>query len=143
MLPADVAFLAVARTTAAALAARLEFTLDDIEDLRIAVDEAVSLVIAATGTISTTGSGERVPAVSCLFTLDATAERLDLRVTAGSTVNEPPPRTSFSWTVLEALTEAADAGVCDGEVWVALTSRRGRVSTATGPAAGPSRVPEE
>ena len=39
-LPADSAYLAVLRTATAGLAARINFTLDDIEDLRIAVDEA-------------------------------------------------------------------------------------------------------
>jgi len=39
-LPADGAYLSVLRTATAGLAARLHFTLDEIEDLRIAVDEA-------------------------------------------------------------------------------------------------------
>ncbi len=42
-VPAEGAYLAVLRTAAAGLAARLNFTLDDIEDLRIAVDEACGL----------------------------------------------------------------------------------------------------
>ena len=37
-LPADGAYVSVLRTTTAGLAARLDFTIDDIEDLRIAVD---------------------------------------------------------------------------------------------------------
>ena len=40
-VPADPAYLAVIRTAAAGLAARLELTLDEIEDLRIAVDDLV------------------------------------------------------------------------------------------------------
>ena len=36
-LPPDNAYVAVLRTTTAGLAARLDFTLDDIEDLRMAV----------------------------------------------------------------------------------------------------------
>ena len=39
-MPAESAYLSVLRTAAAGLAARLDFTLDEIEDLRIAVDEA-------------------------------------------------------------------------------------------------------
>ena len=35
------------RTTAAGLAARLDFTIDDIEDLRIAIGEATALAIPA------------------------------------------------------------------------------------------------
>src|SRR5215469_10501184 len=39
-MPADGAYLSVLRTATAGLAARLDFTLDEIEDMRIAVDEA-------------------------------------------------------------------------------------------------------
>ena len=39
-MPAEGAYLSVLRTATAGLAARLDFTLDEIEDLRIAVDEA-------------------------------------------------------------------------------------------------------
>ena len=39
-LPAEGAYATVVRTTAAGLAARLDFTIDDIEDLRIAIGEA-------------------------------------------------------------------------------------------------------
>ena len=39
-LPAAGAYLSVLRTATASLASRLDFTIDDIEDLRIAVDEA-------------------------------------------------------------------------------------------------------
>ena len=44
-LPADSAFLSVLRTATAGLAARLDFTLDEIEDLRIAVDEACAMLL--------------------------------------------------------------------------------------------------
>ena len=44
-LPADSAYLAVLRTATAGLAARINFTLDDIEDLRIAVDEACAILL--------------------------------------------------------------------------------------------------
>ena len=46
-LPADSAYVSVLRTTSAGLAARLDFTLDDIEDLRMAVGEASALVLPA------------------------------------------------------------------------------------------------
>src|SRR5215469_3842257 len=43
-MPADGAYLSVLRTATAGLAARLDFTLDEIEDMRIAVDEACAMV---------------------------------------------------------------------------------------------------
>ena len=44
-LPADSAYASVLRTTTAGLAARLDFPIDDIEDLRIAVGEASAMVL--------------------------------------------------------------------------------------------------
>ena len=46
-LPAVGAYLSVLRTATAGLAARLDFTLDEIEDLRIAVDEACAMLLPA------------------------------------------------------------------------------------------------
>ena len=45
-LPAAGAYLSVLRTATAGLAARLDFTLDEIEDLRIAVDEACAILLS-------------------------------------------------------------------------------------------------
>ena len=44
-MPASSAYLAVLRTATAGLAARLDFTIDEIEDLRIAVDEACAMLL--------------------------------------------------------------------------------------------------
>lgn len=44
-LPADVRLLRVARVAVASLAAELPFTMQDIEDLRVAVDELAAAVI--------------------------------------------------------------------------------------------------
>ena len=44
-MPADVAYVATLRLTAARLAARCDLTVDDIEDLRLAVDEACALLL--------------------------------------------------------------------------------------------------
>ena len=48
-VPADGAYVSVLRTMTAGLAARLDFTVDDIEDLRIAVGEACALVLPEAG----------------------------------------------------------------------------------------------
>lgn len=45
-VPADGGYLSVLRTATAGLAARLQFALDEIEDLRIAVDEACAMLLA-------------------------------------------------------------------------------------------------
>ncbi len=45
--PADTRFVALARASAASLAADLDFSIDEVEELRIAVDEIVTLLIDA------------------------------------------------------------------------------------------------
>lgn len=103
-LPADPAYLSVLRTTAAALGARLDLTLEEVEDVRVAVDEAAALVLGR-------------PPVRRDGTLGATFEvgpgRLAVLVhgPAGSL----PGRGEVAWAVLEALAdEVAVVDVLDG-----------------------------
>ena len=110
-IPADSAFLAVLRTATAGLAARLDFTLDDIEDLRIAVDEACAMVLPQARVDSD---------LTCAFDLEPT--RLTVAVTAECDAPQAPDRDSFAWTVLSALTSEVRADV-QGEL---LTIRLAR-----------------
>src|ERR1041384_5822660 len=48
-VPALTSYLAVVRTATAGLAARLSYSLDEIEDLRIAVDEACVMLLSLPG----------------------------------------------------------------------------------------------
>ena len=49
VMPADPEFLRLARVTAMGLASRLQFTIDEIDDLRIAIDELVFGLIGTKG----------------------------------------------------------------------------------------------
>lgn len=49
VMPADPEFLRLARVTAMGLASRLSFSIDDIEDVRIAIDELVFALIGIRG----------------------------------------------------------------------------------------------
>jgi len=113
-IPAESAYLSVLRTVTAGLAARLDFTLDDIEDLRIAVDEATAMVLPQTLPDSD---------LSCSFFLSKA--RLDVTVTAACDAPRPPSQEGFAWTVLSALTSSLDASV-DGNT---LTISLSRVSS--------------
>ena len=48
-MPADPEFLRLARVTAMGLASRLSFTIDEIDDLRIAIDELIFGLIGTKG----------------------------------------------------------------------------------------------
>lgn len=109
-LPADSSFLAVLRTATSGLAARVDFTLDDIEDLRIAVDEASALIIAQ----ARAGSD-----LECCFWLgDAT---MTVQVSAPCDDPRVPTQQGFAWTVLSALTSTLDALVEDDRLVVRLS----------------------
>ena len=113
-MPAEGAYLSVLRTATAGLAARLDFTLDEIEDLRIAVDEACGMLL-----------GQAAPGASleCDFTLGA--DSISIAVSALSQQPRPPSRDTFAWTVLSALAGSADAWVGpDDKVTVLLRKVR-------------------
>ena len=113
-VPAQSRYLSVVRTAAAGLAARLDFTLDDIEDLRSAVDEACALLLKQARSDSD---------VRCEFRV----VDHELGVRASASCDRPfiPSRDGFSWTVLSALTSSVDMHVHDHELVIDLTRARG------------------
>ena len=109
-LPAEGAYATIVRTTAAGLAARLDFTIDDIEDLRIAIGEATALAIPA--------ADPGTDLVACFF-----FGRGSLTVTLETeAVDEPPLDTeSFAWQVLDTMAQDAWAGSEAGRFSVRFT----------------------
>lgn len=117
-LPAEGAYLSVLRMVTGGLAARLDFTLDEIEDLKIAVDEACAMLLA-----------QAVPGadVTVSFRLEgsATPPALGVDVAVGTLDGRPPSRETFSWTVLAALAGEVDARTdADGVVVISLRKAR-------------------
>jgi serine/threonine-protein kinase RsbW len=113
-MPADGAYLSVLRTATAGLAARLDFTLDEIEDLRIAVDEACAMLL-----------GQAVPGASleCAFTLGR--DMMTISVSVPCLAPRPPASDTFAWTVLTALAGSVDAHVGPGDL-LAIVMRKTR-----------------
>jgi serine/threonine-protein kinase RsbW len=108
-LPAESAYLSVLRTATAGLAARLDFTIDEIEDLRIAVDEACAMLLP-----------QALPdaEISCEFHLDGGAIRVAVSVLTLD--GQQPSRDTFAWTVLSALAGDVDSSA-DGNRRVTIT----------------------
>ncbi|HEY3732961.1 MAG TPA: anti-sigma factor [Streptosporangiaceae bacterium] len=118
-MPAEGAYLSVLRTATAGLAARLDFTLDEIEDLRIAVDEACAMLLA-----------QAIPGSSleCDFTLST--DTMTIAVSAQSSAGQPA-RDTFAWTVLSALAGSVDSTVGPGDkVTIVLRKSRGATGSA-------------
>src|SRR3954469_14991389 len=97
-LPAAPAYLGVVRTATAGLAARLDFTLDEIEDLRIAVDEACAMLLT-----------QAVPGadLECQVALQSDGMRIAVSVLTLDGLE--PSRDTFAWTVLSALAGEVDS----------------------------------
>ena len=111
-VPASGEYLPVLRSTAATLAAGIDFVIDDIEDLRIAVDEACSILLA-----------RAIPGTSlrCRFFVDDGSVTVESR--AHVLDPQPPPRSGFAWTVLTSLTSSVDLRVEDPDELVVTLTR--------------------
>ncbi len=104
-VPASSAYVVLMRTAAAALAARADFPLDRLDDLRLAVDEAAALLIAdaAPGSpLTCTMRGYAGPGGS---------RGLLVHLSTISTSGRTPDRSGFAWAVLTALVDEVDARV--------------------------------
>lgn len=118
-VPADPAYVSVVRTVTASLAARRDFTIEEIDDLRIAVDEASALLLPHAG-----------PAGSLSATFGGAGSTLTIEVSvpAGGAAAEPD-QTSFAWMVLSALADSVASATGDGRLVLTLTKARGARST--------------
>jgi serine/threonine-protein kinase RsbW len=97
-LPTDGAFISVLRTATAGLAARLDFTLDDLEDVRMAVGEAAALVLEAAD-----------PGADLTTRFWLRPRELAVSVSTAAASPGAPEPDSFAWMVLTTL--AREAGV--------------------------------
>lgn len=112
-LPADSAYVSVLRMTTAAIGARLDFTLDDIEDLRMAVGEACAMLLdrARPG-------GQLI----ARFTLGE--DRIVVQVSADAVNPTVPETDSFAWQVLNTAASEVHAEAGDDvlSITMAVTS---------------------
>ncbi|MDQ1740011.1 MAG: serine/threonine-protein kinase RsbW [Pseudonocardiales bacterium] len=115
-VPADPAYLAMLRTVIASLAALRDFTLDEIDDLRIAVDEAGALLLPHAG------PGSRLSAV---FGGSPTALRVEVAVTTRHGEAGSVDRSSFAWLVLTALTDSVVLDESGQRLSLVLSKARG------------------
>ena len=110
-VPADSAYVSVLRTMTAGLAARLDFTVDDIEDLRIAVGEACALVLP-----------EAVAGGDLEAEFRQTPGTLTISVRVETSGRAEPDYESFAWQVLSTLTAQAAANADDDQLEVTFTT---------------------
>jgi serine/threonine-protein kinase RsbW len=113
-VPADGGWLGILRTATAGLAARLGFSGDKIEDLRIAVDEACAMLL-----VLTPPSGD----LRCQFEI----RRGELTVGISAQVrpkSKLPDPSSFAWRVLSGLTSHVSTTRTDDDLTINLIISR-------------------
>lgn len=111
-VPAHPSFLSVLRATASVLAARLEFTLEELDELRIAVDEAASILLQGV-------DGEGL--LRCRF--DITDETIGCELSR-STQEAMEDPASFGWLLLKAVADDVEVLHSADGVAIRLTARR-------------------
>jgi serine/threonine-protein kinase RsbW len=112
-IPADVVYVSTLRLTAASLAARCDLTIDDIEDLRLAVDEACALLLPHAS------ADAHVEARFLLAT-----GRLEVDTSVRTDEPAEPDRSGFAWTVLGALASSVDVRQDAGRLAIVVTKSR-------------------
>lgn len=113
-IPADPAMVSVLRTVTATLAARRDFTIEEIDDLRIAVDEACALVLPH-GV-----DGARLSA-SFLGSPQSIVIAVWIKPTDDSRGID---QTGFAWLVLSALADSVSTHSDGHELMVTLSKTR-------------------
>jgi serine/threonine-protein kinase RsbW len=113
-IPASPAWVVLVRTAATACCARLDFDVDRLEDVRLAVDEVATMLIA-----------QAVPDSDITCELTAYDDgRLDIALCAATTTGMLPATDTFAWAVLTALVDDVTATVDAHDVTVVLRTSR-------------------
>jgi serine/threonine-protein kinase RsbW len=112
-VPARADYVATVRLAAAALSAACDLTVDDIEDLRLAVDEACALMLPLAAPDS---------ALDTRF--EPTPGCLGVQVSVLAAGETSIDRSGLGWTVLDALSSSVETSDDDGRLQIAITKRR-------------------
>lgn len=112
-IPSDTAYVSVARTVAASMSARADLPIDQLEDVRLAVDEAITQVI---------GDAPPGSAITCTYTVRDSD--LVITVAGASRTGTVPSTATFSWIVMRALVDEVSADVDDGTLTLRLLVSR-------------------
>jgi serine/threonine-protein kinase RsbW len=106
-IPGDAAHLAVLRATVAAVAARAHLTIDQVEDVRLAVEEAASTLL--------TGAPAEIET-----TVDVGVQPLTIRMSAQTDGHVDLDPDGFSYTILTAMTDELDIDEDGGRIVVTM-----------------------
>lgn len=119
-IPATSAYLVLGRTAVAATCARLDYPIDKLEDVKLAVDEACTLLLADTDPSET---------ITIRITPGQRGHMM-IELRARTIHGRAPKQSSFAWTVLTALVDEVSASVRDGRVRITMHASSGVMRSA-------------
>jgi serine/threonine-protein kinase RsbW len=108
-VPAQSAYVTLARAATAAACAQADFPLDRLDDIRLAVDEACALVIA-----DAPSDGD----LQVVLTVEG--NHITVVVRGPSRREVPIATNTFAWTVLTALVDEVSTQVSEGSMSISL-----------------------
>ena len=112
-VPAAPEYVGLVRSTSAHVAAHCDLTMDQIEDLRLAVNEAFAFLVDPTESSN----------IDITFDIDGSTLSITLK---SAHAGQEPDRNSFGWTVLSALVnEVASSRNEHGHIIIQLTALAG------------------
>ena len=114
-IPASPEYIQVVRLVAAGLASRLSFTLEDIEDLKIAVDELSAYI---------TGAHGRSGTLAVSFTLKDDEIRISGTGEYTQRYDLRTELTEFSLMILETVSDSAELSASDGKPTFSLVKSK-------------------
>jgi len=124
VVPAAPEYLRLVRLTAAGLASRLGFTFDEVEDLRIAVDELCFQLLGGAGDSHGDGGPSGVDELRTMdLTYSAGADSITITGRTGLTGPVPAP-SDLSEQILDALVDEHEVSGGDGIVLFRLKKQR-------------------
>jgi serine/threonine-protein kinase RsbW len=114
VVPAAPEYLRLVRLTAAGLASRLGFTFDEVEDLRIAVDELCFQLLGDVDDNANGSNGAGAPrTMDLVYSAGVDSITITGRTGAAGVVPEP---SELSEQILDALVDEHEVGSADGMV---------------------------
>lgn len=111
-VPAQSSYVSLVRSATSAICAQADFTLDALDDLRLAVGEACALVI---------GGAPAGAELRAQWQVHATVVDIEISCPTSSTTGVAT--NSFAWTVLTALVQHVDSAVNEGRLHIRLRAQ--------------------
>lgn len=108
-VPARTSYVSLIRSATSAICAQADFTLDALDDLRLAVDEACALVMA-----------DAPPDADLTATWQVSGATVHIDISCPTSTGAPVATNTFSWTVLTALVAQVVTEVSQGALHIQL-----------------------